>query len=989
MKLNARPDGRTWVPYAQGATVGLFTSRLLTESAPSAWQLAHLLPLIGICVILSLFAVRMAQGRIRESWPIFLLLGYVIWPQAWSGLAWSLAFVVACLLLMLNWPPLVGREGMRGYLYLEAIVFLTALALYVSTLAPGVLPADSGEFQLVCGVLGIAHPPGYPLYTMLGKLFTLLPIGDVAYRVNLFAAICGALAVAVVAGSVRHSTQSAIAALVAAIALGLSTTYWAQSTMANIRSLTALFVALCLALGIRWGETRSQRHLIAWAICFGLGVGHHSSIGLLGIPFLAYLMAVEPSVVLQPRRWIGPLGGVIASLLVLLYLPIRSLIGAPFDPAPIRSWAGFLEHVLALGFRGDMFYFRTVPELAARGGIWLNIIFLQFGMWLPIAFASAMIPLILRDRRTLLLLASTWVINTLAAVTYRAPQTVEYLMPSYVALAMLLGQGLGTLLRARTGQALPQVAAALLLLAALSNGAANYPNFRQLHTDTSAQNYAKAILCDAPPEAVILSNWHRATVFWYLQQLEGVRPDVQVRYVYPEGATPNEAVWLRRIAEDIEQHPVIVTNQFHAFRHTNYRWIPFHDAWLVCKDALTSPPPEIIAQKADFEEGIRLLGYQTGSRVLKPGQVLTVRIYWQATAPLQRDYSSFVQLLGPNGVVGQSDLVHRANAISPQEVRVDAYELPLLLHAQPGEYQLITGFYYQSSDGWRRLIAQGVDYVTLTTVMVRPAQQPASTRSPLDERFANGLCLVGADYDRSITGQIRLYLHWQMPKVALDARSSRSSLPQPVRVRALSGGGIVAEAALPTLSRGEAATIVMDLPDHLQEVALALADLEDRAIARLGPWHYPTSRQLRLALPRGKAHYVPLGGEMVFLGFERLTSSAERGEDLALRPRFLSLRPLMTDYAVSVGLANRSAGWEGKSDSTPALGAIPTLKWVRGWVISDPHAITVPTSAPPGTAAATLTVYDAFTLEPLGVLDERLVRLGQGTALQLGQVDIR
>ena len=73
-------------------------------------------------------------------------------------------------------------------------LFLLTFLLYLSSLAPSVVTLfdDSLEFQLVTYQLGIAHPTGYPLYTLLGKLFTFLPVGNVAFRVNLMSAIFGA-----------------------------------------------------------------------------------------------------------------------------------------------------------------------------------------------------------------------------------------------------------------------------------------------------------------------------------------------------------------------------------------------------------------------------------------------------------------------------------------------------------------------------------------------------------------------------------------------------------------------------------------------------------------------------------------------------------------------------------------------------------------------------------------------------------------------------
>ena len=68
------------------------------------------------------------------------------------------------------------------------------LAIYIRTLAPSLLLGDSAEFQTLAVTLGMTHPTGYPVYLLLGKLFTLLPVGTIPARVNLLSAVCGALA---------------------------------------------------------------------------------------------------------------------------------------------------------------------------------------------------------------------------------------------------------------------------------------------------------------------------------------------------------------------------------------------------------------------------------------------------------------------------------------------------------------------------------------------------------------------------------------------------------------------------------------------------------------------------------------------------------------------------------------------------------------------------------------------------------------------------
>ncbi|MFN2185792.1 MAG: protein O-mannosyl-transferase family, partial [Anaerolineae bacterium] len=135
-------------------------------------------------------------------------------------------------------------------------LFAASLALYVQTLAPSVaaLFDDSLEFPLVSYRLGIAHPTGYPLYTLLGKLYTLLPWHDVAWRVNLLSAVAGALTVALVYLVARQLGARRLPALLGAAALAASPVFWSQAVVAEVYTLTGAFIALLLWLALRWAR---------------------------------------------------------------------------------------------------------------------------------------------------------------------------------------------------------------------------------------------------------------------------------------------------------------------------------------------------------------------------------------------------------------------------------------------------------------------------------------------------------------------------------------------------------------------------------------------------------------------------------------------------------------------------------------------------------------------------------------------------------------
>lgn len=950
---------------------GLYVGRVWGESVTVArsWVQIASLVLAGVAAAAATLLLR----RLRwGTWPLVLLGAYVLWPQADGRVALAAGTVAFVTLALVGGP----KVRVAGYV-LDLFVAAAALWLYVVTLAPSVQPADAGEFQLVSAVLGIAHPPGYPLYTMLGKLFTLLPFGNVAWRVNLFAAACAAATLAVIARAVRQATNSVVAALLSALVLGLAPTFWSQGTLANIRSLTGLLTSLSIYCLLRYGEGRSGRHLLGFAVSFGLGIGHHSSLALLALPFVAYLLAVDPHLLLQPRRWAVPLAGLGGSLLILLYLPLRSAMTPPFDPAPIRSVNAFLSHILALGFRGDFLYFLTQPTLELRFGLLGDILAIEFGAGLAaLATVLGLLAGVSRWRWGVLWMGVA-AVNSLAAITYRAPQTVEYLLPTYVALTVGMGLGLGSLrswsLKGQSGR-LPGTATGLLAATiawlAIANGLASYPSFQTLHRDDSTRQQATALLSAAPPGALVLSNWHQATPLWYLQQVEGLRPDVTVTYVYPEGATPNGQVWARRIGEAVGQRAVLVTNRFPEFAETPYRFVATGPAWTVEAGPGQHVPsgfsgrPQVLADKVEF------LGSRAAEGAVSPGQAVEVQVAWQARTPFDRDYSWFVQLVGPGGVAGQSDVTYGVGRVAVGEVVVDSYRFALRPDTGPGEYRLIGGVYITYPDGrWERLrTADGLDAIDLGGVQVRPRPAAPPTMHPLQVTWGDGSRLVGVDYDDSVAGQRRVYLHWYRPAGTGD-----------VDLTLLRDGQAVGRTRLRSVAEAGYQTVACEVSpaDTLLRLRVTAGE---RTVSLLGPWHRAASQEVALPTCAPGARYLDLGGEMVLVHARWRPEVPEPGVTLSAELRFLASRPLAQDYTVSLSL--EGDGWRAQHDGTPALGAIPTLKWLAGWQVRDPRLLAVPGEAA-GRARLRLTVYDAFTLSPLPVGDDRLARAGQGVQATL------
>ena len=177
------------------------------------------------------------------------------------------------------------------------------------------------------------------------------------------------------------------------------------------------------------------------AIATGLGVGHHPSLAFVAAGWSLYVLLEAPSLVRTPRRWAKPFLVAAASWAIPhLYLPIRgSMSGVPLDPGGLATWQGFWSHVLARGFGGDMFAFANAYYLRLRLPLWPTLFRMQFPVLVLLAMAGAGLWLLISRPKLAVALIVPWAVQTFITITYRAPQTVEYLMPAYIPMVLSLG----------------------------------------------------------------------------------------------------------------------------------------------------------------------------------------------------------------------------------------------------------------------------------------------------------------------------------------------------------------------------------------------------------------------------------------------------------------------------------------------------------------------------------------------------------------------
>ena len=258
-------------------------------------------------------------------------------------------------------PPSSDREA----LVLTIGLGLICLAVYVYTLCPTVMGGDSGELTTAAYTLGVAHPPGYPLFTLLGKAFCFLPWGSVAWRVNLFSAVCNSLAAVLLLLTVRQWTGDALSGFVAGGLFAFSPLAWRYAVVAEVFSLNNFFVCLLFYLATRYLQENNRRIAVIAVFVFALGLSNHHTLLFYGIPLCVW-MFVKGGLDLVRGKSLAVFAGVsVMGLLPYLYLPIAGSfwrINSWGDPTTLH---GFFHHFL----RKDYGTFTGVPGLETRSGL--------------------------------------------------------------------------------------------------------------------------------------------------------------------------------------------------------------------------------------------------------------------------------------------------------------------------------------------------------------------------------------------------------------------------------------------------------------------------------------------------------------------------------------------------------------------------------------------------------------------------------------------
>ena len=406
------------------------------------------------------------------------------------------------------------------------LVVPLVFAVYLVTLSPTVGLIDSGELAAGCRLLDILHPTGYPLYTMLGRLASLVPVAAVVNRVAALSALFAAAGVGLFLLLGLRLGLSRTTAGTGALLLGFSFPVWAVAVDVEVYSLTLVLVLLL------WLVAESAERggpLLILGYLAGLALTNHMSAAssVLGAALTVILIEVQRTKSKGQRAEAGVRFRHLSLLLCAfllgvspyLFLVLRARAGPLFAWGNPYNLERFWWHATGRQYQVWMFSESSAEVMrnVGRGAALLARSFLY--VLVPVVLYGAVH--LFRTRRSLAAGLSVSAVAAFGyAVNYSIPDIESYYLPCLVALAVFGVVGLEELVR-RMGKWRHAVWVAGLAALALNFGAGSKRG------DYVACDQAMNTLASAAPNATIITDWWDVySPVFYLQHVEHVRPDV-------------------------------------------------------------------------------------------------------------------------------------------------------------------------------------------------------------------------------------------------------------------------------------------------------------------------------------------------------------------------------------------------------------------------------------------------------------------------------
>jgi hypothetical protein len=987
-----------------GFGTGLAANRLLFELFfPMLAWIGRPLPAFVFSIVFAALARRL---WLRLAWPLVPLL-LNIFSLLPTDLNPTRTAVILAASLWLTAVCLLATQTERNWLRWGPLLLVAALLpVYLLTVSHAVGRADTFEFQVVAPQLGIAHPTGYPLFLLLGKLFTYLPISSVAWRLNFAATVYGLVALSLLFVSAYWILKRPLPALLGVTIIGLTPTFWRESIEAEVYTLHALFVAAALWFTLRllgFGEKDITRSFaeesqsfterkaekkaasyalrtthytsitIALAFTIGLGLTNHlttlfllppAGIGLLLLLHGEWQRSGRLALPLTNwRYWLKLAGAFLLPLTLYAYLPIRwwMLHDESMGLARFVDWTTGGRFQDALQWRAwldDPTRYEVIAQLFRQNWGELNLLLALVGF----AF------LLWKAWRAALILFALWLGYTFYSLNYYVPDLDVFILPAQLMVGLFWAAGLVALLAlaewlsANWPQTVRRVLSVGLVVTAVIPALLlfvdNWPRVDQSGDDGLLGWGAGVLAMPLDPNAAILADSEKIAPLYYLQQAEGVRPDLRIMVL------PDEAAYRQELAAQLAAGKTVYLARYLPGLQGSYHMRSVGPLVEVATLGKTAVSPNATAINLTFDD-VAIVGYEIEQAAAVDEETTAVTLYWQALNDSPAPHHVYIRWRGdsytspPIPATGQYpvDNMYPANAWKENEIVVDYHLLPQPVSPQPRrvavQVAVAPAFTPTADLNWQTV----TDIVLLPTP---PRQLAQPLRAQLGPAFLDGL---------EMPGQIR-----PLTRLPLTVSGyGPASFSEDDLVFTLADQPFAP--ALPETETAETLPFVLaqELVVGAENGRFSLSAYYPGRAARCG-WLRPATHFCVLGQVEVSGVPLPAGAinfndQIALLDIEVEPMTLTPGGQLNVVLHWQGLVPIREDYTVFVQVLDAQDRIVGQVDAWPRQGTYPTGQWSPGETVRDPYQVWLDGNLPPGDYRLQVGWYLLATLRRLPVLD--------------------
>jgi len=386
------------------------------------------------------------------------------------------------------------------------------LALYLFSLCPGVHVIDSGELATVSYTLGVAHPTGYPLYTLISYFFARMP-GEPIRNLNILSTLFSGAAAVFLYIIARRVTKSTMASVLVASLFAFSPIIWRTSITNEVYPLTGLLAVLLICLLY---DLRNDRVFFLLMYVIGLSLTNHMMVFSLALPLIFYIVIIHrPGL----RKICIGLLFLVLGMSLYLYILTRTIGNAQFAWGNAENLQRLYWHVT--GKQYQVWMFSSSPAEVLKNLIaGLKVLLRSFLYVLIVPSIFGFYVLYKKNRAKFWLLVIILVMNILYTINYSIPDIEAYFIPSFIVLILSFAYAMTTLKKC--------LKPLIVLALAMAIPVLNY-NSCTLRDNSFGMDLSRAHTISLPDSCLLITTyWDIYAPLMYLREVKKERADIVV-----------------------------------------------------------------------------------------------------------------------------------------------------------------------------------------------------------------------------------------------------------------------------------------------------------------------------------------------------------------------------------------------------------------------------------------------------------------------------